>query len=128
LLLLDWYNYTIFCGGSHLSNNAGVMKSYHEYDMIYSIIMMVPRGKVATYGQIAEMAGLPGHARQVGYALRVLPDDSGVPWHRIVNSAGEISRRFDPVWEREQRLLLEGEGIEFNRNNRLSLAKYQWKP
>jgi methylated-DNA-protein-cysteine methyltransferase-like protein len=104
------------------------MQSHHEYDLIYSVIMMVPRGKVATYGQIAELAGLPGHARQVGYALRVLPDDSGVPWHRIVNAAGEISRRFDPPGEEEQRLLLEEEGIEFNRNNRLSLAKYRWKP
>jgi methylated-DNA-protein-cysteine methyltransferase related protein len=104
------------------------MKSFQEYDLIYSIIVMVPKGRVATYGQVAELAGLYGHARQVGYALRVLPEDSGVPWHRIVNARGEVSRRFDPEAELEQRRLLEEEGIEFNHNSRLPLAKFQWRP
>jgi methylated-DNA-protein-cysteine methyltransferase-like protein len=104
------------------------LKSFQDYDLIYSIIMMVPKGQVATYGQVAELAGLHRHARQVGYALRVLPADSGVPWHRIVNARGEVSKRFDPETEKEQQLLLEEEGIEFNRNNRLSLAKYRWQP
>jgi len=104
------------------------MKSFQDYDLIYSIVMMVPRGRVATYGQVAELAGLHGHARQVGYALRVLPADSGVPWHRIVNAKGEVSRRFDPESEHLQQLLLEEEGVEFNRSRRLSLAKFQWQP
>ena len=99
-----------------------------DYDFIYSIIMLIPRGRVATYGQVAELAGLHGHARQVGYALRELPADSGMPWHRVVNARGEISSRFDPESEQEQRLLLEEEGIEFNHDNRLSLTRYQWKP
>jgi methylated-DNA-protein-cysteine methyltransferase-like protein len=99
-----------------------------QYDLIYSTLMLIPKGSVATYGQIAELAGIPGHARQVGYALRVLPEDSGLPWHRVVNAHGEISGRFDPESELEQRLLLEEEGIEFNRNNRISLTKYQWNP
>ncbi|MFH1754584.1 MAG: MGMT family protein [Candidatus Latescibacterota bacterium] len=104
------------------------MKSYQDYDSIYSIILMIPRGRVATYGQIADMAGLPGHARQVGYALRVLPADSGVPWHRVVNAQGEISGRFDADGEDEQRILLEEEGVAFTHSGRISLAEYRWDP
>jgi methylated-DNA-protein-cysteine methyltransferase-like protein len=59
-----------------------------RYQLIYSVIKRIPRGRVATYGQIAEIAGIGGHARQVGYALHALPSDSGVPWHRVVNSFG----------------------------------------
>ncbi|NIO00708.1 MAG: methyltransferase [Candidatus Latescibacteria bacterium] len=104
------------------------MKAFREYDLIYSVVMSIPRGMVATYGQVAEIAGLPGHARQVGYALKVLPDDSGVPWHRVVNAKGGISKRLAPNYEQEQRILLEAEGIEFNRDDRISLEKYQWTP
>jgi methylated-DNA-protein-cysteine methyltransferase-like protein len=106
----------------------GMQNRSEDYDLIYSMIMLIPKGRVATYGQIADLAGLPGHARQVGYALRALPSDSGVPWHRVVNASGRISRRFDPVSEEEQRILLELEGIVFNRNNKIPLEEYQWKP
>jgi len=96
-----------------------------QYEMIYSVVASIPRGRVATYGQVAEMAGLPGHARQVGYALRVLPDDGLVPWHRVVNAKGEISSRAVPCAEKDQRQLLEAEGIQFNKKNRLSLSIYR---
>ncbi len=104
------------------------MKNYNSYDLIYSVVMSIPRGKVATYGQVAELAGLPGNARQVGYALRVLPDDRGVPWHRVVNAQGRISKRSAIDFEQEQRVMLEAEGVVFDRHNRLSLAEYQWNP
>ncbi len=102
------------------------MKSADTYDLIYSVVLSIPSGVVATYGQVAEMAGLPGRARQVGYAMRVLPSDSGVPWHRVVNAGGRISRRRDPDGEWLQRVLLEDEGIEFTHQDRLSLKRYQW--
>jgi methylated-DNA-protein-cysteine methyltransferase-like protein len=104
------------------------MKSIEECDHIYSVVASIPRGKVATYGQVAEMAGLPGRARLVGYALRMLPDGSGVPWHRVINAQGEISSRGDPKWEREQRLMLEEEGVEFGRGKRVSLKLFRWEP
>ena len=92
--------------------------------------MLIPVGRVVTYGQVADLAGLPGHARQVGYALRVLPDESSVPWYRVVNTKGEISQRHNSnsEAEMEQRSLLEFEGVRFIRHNKLSLKEFQWKP
>lgn len=98
------------------------------YDEIYAVVSSIPRGKVATYGQVAEMAGLPRRARMVGYALRELPEDSGVPWHRVVNASGSISERGRPDSERDQKAMLEAEGVAFNGCNRLSLNKFRWDP
>lgn len=103
------------------------MKSPDTYDAIYSVVLSIPAGTVATYGQVARIAGLPGRARQVGYAMRTLPADSGVPWHRVVNAAGRISPRRDPDGEWLQRKLLEAEGVEFSGYDRLSLGRYQWE-
>jgi len=83
---------------------------------------------VATYGQIAELAGLPGCARQVGYALHALSESRGLPWQRIVNAKGEISLRSDGAMDRVQRSLLEQEGICFDARGRISLSRYQWQP
>ena len=91
------------------------------------MVRRIPRGRVATYGQIAELAGLEGHARQVGYALHHLPPKSNVPWHRVLNARGEVSPRTAGDSHELQRLLLEGEGVEFDGRGRLSLARYQWK-
>jgi methylated-DNA-protein-cysteine methyltransferase-like protein len=104
------------------------LNSYETYDLIYAVVMSIPYGKVATYGQVAEEAGLPRRARMVGYALRVLPGDSGVPWHRVVNAGGGISARAAPESERDQRSLLESEGVEFSREGRVALDRYQWDP
>ena len=95
---------------------------------IYSVVRQIPRGRVATYGQIARLAGMPGHARQVGYALNALPDGLDIPWHRVINAGGGISTRFNPLDEDIQRGLLEEEGVEFNLSRRLSLARYRWQP
>lgn len=98
----------------------------NTYQRIYEIVKKIPKGRVATYGQIARLAGLGGHARQVGYALNILPDDQDVPWHRVINAKGEISKRSVPVYEQIQRELLEQEGIEFGIDARISLRRYRW--
>ncbi|MBD2103393.1 MGMT family protein [Leptolyngbya sp. FACHB-261] len=99
------------------------------YEQIYAVVRLIPLGKVATYGQIATLAGLPGHARQVGYALFRVAPGADVPWQRVVNSRGEISysalrHGSDDI----QRLLLEEEGIQFNPNGRIDLRHYGWQP
>jgi methylated-DNA-protein-cysteine methyltransferase-like protein len=88
----------------------------------------IPRGRVATYGQLAELAGIPRGARQAGYAMHALPPGSRVPWQRVVNARGEVSPRFDELAERAQRVLLESEGIEFDARGRIDLARYGWRP
>ena len=99
-----------------------------DVDAIYSVVASIPRGKVATYGQVAALAGLPRRARLVGRMLRELPDDSMVPWHRVINASGEISDRGLPEGEHLQRLLLQDEGVEFRDKKRVSLDRYQWDP
>ncbi|HXE58821.1 MAG TPA: MGMT family protein [Gemmatimonadales bacterium] len=98
------------------------------YARIYAVVRRIPPGRVATYGQVAALAGLPGRARQVGYALHALPPHSRVPWHRVVNAQGRISRRARPGDELTQRLLLEREGVRFDAGSRLALAHYGWRP
>jgi methylated-DNA-protein-cysteine methyltransferase related protein len=97
-------------------------------EQIYAVVRLIPRGRVATYGQVAELAGLPGHARQVGYALAALPAGSRVPWQRVINAAGMVSRRRMPGEELTQRQLLEREGVRFDGRGRVELTKLQWKP
>jgi methylated-DNA-protein-cysteine methyltransferase-like protein len=96
------------------------------YQKIYDTIKRIPSGRVATYGQIARLAGLGKQARMVGYALYNLPEDQNIPWHRVVNAKGEISRLPDPEWRMKQRVLLESEGVVFDSNDRISLARFQW--
>lgn len=99
-----------------------------SYARIYEVVKSIPEGRVATYGQVAALADIPGHARQVGYALNALPDDSGVPWQRVINARGEISKRMDPQFEWIQKTLLEEEGVEFDARGRISLSRYRWQP
>lgn len=74
------------------------------------------------------MAGFPGHARQVGYALHALPEGTHLPWHRVINSRGEVSLRTEAGWEHYQRHLLEEEGVAFDTNGRVDLVRFQWEP
>jgi methylated-DNA-protein-cysteine methyltransferase-like protein len=97
------------------------------YQRIYSVVRRVPRGRVATYGQIATLAGFPGHARQVGYALHALAPSTAVPWQRIVNAAGGISPRATSGGI-SQRLLLEREGVVFDARGRIALERFGWRP
>ncbi|MGH7539594.1 MAG: MGMT family protein [Gemmatimonadota bacterium] len=98
------------------------------YERVYAVVRRVPRGRVATYGQVAALAGLAGHARLVGYALSALDEESGVPWHRVLNARGEVSPRSDPWYAARQRRLLEREGLRFDARGRLALDRYRWEP
>src|SRR5688572_13977532 len=93
---------------------------------IHEIVARIPRGRVATYGQIARIAGLPGQARLVGYALHALPAGTSVPWQRVVNAQGGIST--PPGHDMVQRGLLEREGVRFDARGRIPLASFQWRP
>jgi methylated-DNA-protein-cysteine methyltransferase-like protein len=106
---------------------ASVEPSGDHYDRIYAVVRRIPRGRVATYGQIADLAGLDGRARQVGYAMRTLTIE-GIPWHRVVNSRGQISERAEPGGDLIQRQLLEREGVKFDTADRLELKHYRWRP
>src|SRR5437773_11835935 len=99
----------------------------NNYLRIYKIVQRIPRGRVATYGQIAELAGLEGHARQVGYALHALPERSDVPWHRVINARGEISLRRGGDAHEMQRLMLQRERGEFDRRGRVDLGRFLWR-
>jgi len=98
------------------------------YERIWRVVARIPRGRVATYGQVAELAGLPRSARQAGYAMHALPHGSWVPWQRVVNARGEVSARSDPGGELVQRALLEREGVAFDARGRIDLARYGWRP
>jgi methylated-DNA-protein-cysteine methyltransferase related protein len=100
----------------------------HSYQSIWDIVRLIPKGRVATYGQIAELAGIPRQPRRVGYALSALPDNNNVPWHRVINAKGEVSLRSQPGAENAQRKQLEREGIVFDKNARVSLARFRWRP
>lgn len=91
---------------------------------------MIPPGTVATYGQVAALAGLAGPtgARQVGYALAALAPDSTVPWQRVVNASGRVSPRGDPDYAEIQRLRLEAEEVEFGLLGVIDLERYRWRP
>jgi methylated-DNA-protein-cysteine methyltransferase-like protein len=99
-----------------------------SYARIYEVVRRIPRGRVATYGQVAELAGLPGHARQVGYALHALPEGSAVPWHRVLNARGTLSLRRSFGGEIAQRLRLEREGVRFDAGGRVALERVRWRP
>ena len=95
------------------------------YDDIYRIVKQVPRGAVCSYGRIARMAGCG--ARQVGYAMAATPRDEGIPWHRIINSQGKISCRRAGDGHSEQRQLLLGEGVCFDRHSRIDFERFGWQ-
>ena len=99
-----------------------------KYQRFYEIISQIPVGKVATYGQIATLAGYHGQARQVGYALHATPEELDIPWQRVINAKGEISLRTDSFGNEIQRQMLIAEGIRFNSNGRIPLKQYQWNP
>ena len=101
------------------------------YRRIYAVVKKIPRGRVATYGQIAALAGMPRLARQAGYALAATPENVKIPWHRVINAQGRISlrrRHWDSGSDDLQRILLEAEGVTFDPGGKVSLDKIQWRP
>ncbi|ODS11769.1 DNA base-flipping protein [Vibrio scophthalmi] len=93
---------------------------------IFAVIHQIPHGKVTSYGEIAKLAGYPGYARHVGKALGNLPEGSKLPWHRVVNSQGQISLKGEDLQRQRRRLL--AEGIEVSDSGRISLKKHKWQP
>lgn len=93
---------------------------------IWQVVNAIPAGKVSTYGDVAQYAGLPGAARRAGAALRALPQGSEIPWHRVINAQGRLS--FPILSERYtlQRSRLEAEGVEFSCKGRIDLSRFRW--
>ena len=102
------------------------MTKQSKWERIYSVVKQIPSGKVATYGQIATLAGYYRQARQVGYALHAVPSDD-IPWHRVINAQGKISLNLE-MGGAVQRKLLEHEGVEFSPAGIIVLNVYQWQP
>lgn len=98
-----------------------------NYLKIWETVKKIPFGRVATYGQIAALAGLGGHARLVGYALHAAPDEIEIPWQRVINARGRISLPREDGRYYLQKTLLEAEGIIFE-EERIDLKKYRWQP
>ena len=107
--------------------HADRVRAPSTYARVYAVVRRVPAGRVATYGQVARVAGFGDHARLVGYALAALPNATAVPWHRVINARGAVSRRRsgDTL---SQRMRLEREGVRFDARGRASLATYGWRP
>lgn len=99
-----------------------------RWDRIYRVVARIPRGRVASYGQVAALAGVPGCARHVGYALHALPDGSALPWHRVIGSGGRISLPGGSGPGALQRILLEAEGVCFDGRGAVPLARFGWRP
>ena len=97
------------------------------FEKVYQLIQMIPRGKVASYGQIAAYLGHPRGARMVGWALHSLPEGTEVPWHRVVNARGYLSTPHEGNGVRTQRQLLEKEGVVFDSDGRIDMSAYRWE-
>jgi methylated-DNA-protein-cysteine methyltransferase related protein len=96
------------------------------YEKIYTVIRRIPKGKVATYGQIAQLAGIGSHARMVGYALHALTPEKRVPWHRVVGAGG--MPKLSPEGSAIQLALLKKEGIRADSRGRIPMDTYSWRP
>lgn len=95
------------------------------FDMIYDIVRRIPFGRVASYGQIAELAGNRRWARVVGYALHAIPKGSDIPWHRVVKKDGEVFGGAGSPSGNRQTELLKSEGVEFV-DGHVDMKRYQW--
>lgn len=96
-----------------------------RFQSIYEVVRLIPEGQVATYGDVAALAGRPGASRWAGQALARL-DEVDVPWHRVINARGRIS--LDGKRGREQRRRLMAEGVVFSTGGRVDLDQYRWRP
>lgn len=98
----------------------------NTFEKIYEVVRQIPKGKVATYGQIAAMAGNPRWSRVVGYALHVNPEPGVIPCHRVVDRLGRPSSAFGLRRHADSARMLREEGVEVDENGRIDLDKYQW--
>lgn len=98
------------------------------YARIRAVVRRIPRGRVATYGQVALVAGMPGAARLVGYALHSSGPEHALPWHRVLGAGGRLTlAKLDPATAMTQRIRLEAEGVPFVAGGRADLVRCQWK-
>jgi methylated-DNA-protein-cysteine methyltransferase-like protein len=99
------------------------------FERVYLVVLQIPPGKVASYGQIAALLGHPQAARTVGWALNALTREQAteVPWQRVINSAGRISLSRADLSADIQRTLLEGEGVEFDETEHVDLRRFGWR-
>lgn len=98
-----------------------------EYTKIWRTVQLIPLGKVASYGQIADLAGLPGRARLVGKSLGCVPKGMHVPWYRVLRSSGQIAFPAGSEQAQKQCAMLQQEDVAVF-NNRVKLSLFQWKP
>jgi len=96
------------------------------YEKVYQIVQMIPAGRVASYGQIALLAGNPKASRAVGYALHVNPLPGVIPCHRVVNREGRLAPGFAFGGQGEQKKLLEAEGVDVDDNGYVNMRLYAW--
>ena len=97
------------------------------FDLIYDVVRRIPQGSVASYGQVAALAGNPRWARVVGYALHRNPEPGVIPCHRVVMADGRVAPGFAFGGPDVQRVLLEGEGVRFRDDGTVDMAVYQWR-
>jgi len=104
-------------------------RSSSAYARVYSVVRSIPRGKVATYGRVASLAGYPHAPRLAGYALYALAEGTPLPWHRVVGAGGRLSlARLSPDGALTQRMRLEREGVRFDARGRVELRAFAWAP
>ena len=99
----------------------------NSFERIYAVVRRIPRGMVATYGQVAALAGNPRWARVVGYALHANPDPEGIPCYRVVTKEGRTSPAFAFGGADVQRALLEADGVCFTADGRVDMERYRWE-
>jgi methylated-DNA-protein-cysteine methyltransferase-like protein len=115
------FHYVVLTG-----KKKGGLAMANSFERIYAVVKKIPRGTVASYGQVALLAGNPRWARVVGYALHANPDPEGIPCYRVVTKDGRTSPAFAFGGADIQRALLEADGIEFTEDGRVDMAKYGW--
>jgi len=105
-----------------------VAKVGSTYEKIYAVVRRIPHGRVTTYGTVARLAGFPGQARLVGYALSNLRDGTALPWHRVINAQGQLSLEGARSSSgTTQRLRLQREGVVVNAAGKVSLQRFGWR-
>ena len=97
-------------------------------ERIWRVVTSIPEGNVSTYGTVARLAGMNGAARRVGAALKGFPEDTRIPWHRVINASGRISLPSGSASALRQREKLEDEGVEFRLNGSVDLHRFAWDP
>lgn len=100
----------------------------HLDERIWRTVAAIPAGRVATYGDVARLAGMPGAARRVGRSLQRLPADTRIPWFRVINAGGRLSLPAGSRGHVTQRRRLEAEGVIFRDNGSIDLRRYRWAP